>query len=160
LDGKLAVVEPAPGPIKYQHGREVPREGTVRLWDVAAAEKSLPVTIPCMADSQIGFVASGNLLVLNQDRLGVWDLETGKKVRDLPGKIVRFALPPARNWVVGCPRGGVGQDAAPMSVLDPESGRVLGSLPGSGNWNRHVFSADGSRLTAVRQVDAFAPPHG
>jgi hypothetical protein len=113
-----------------------------------------------MADSQIGFVASGNLLVLNQDLLGVWDVETGKKVRDLPGKIARFALPPARNWVVICPRGGIGQDAAPMSILDPESGRVLGSLAGSGNWNRHVFSADGSRLTAVRQVDQFAPPHG
>jgi len=124
----------------------------VRVWAAKSGGATVNQSpIPCHREGWLGWNAAGNLLVLSENKMTLWDASTGpKKLNDLPGtRPGAAALPPSRAWVI------VSSEGKYLEVLDSATGDVLGRLEGEGTWFWLTVSPDGTRLAGLKALPSF-----
>jgi hypothetical protein len=116
--GRLALYVPS--------GSRGADDGEIRIWPTDQAGEPRPVSIPGGRSGWLAWAADGRLLVANQGQLAAWDVDTGAKSLDFPGKIGRAAIAPSREWFVAA----VNNDH--LEVFDVCNAKSLGRLAGAG----------------------------
>jgi WD40 repeat protein len=115
----------------------------IRLWDAASGRLLRTIEGPETWAYAVRFSPDGKLLASAGDTLRLWDVVTGKQVREVPEGSGRFAFSPDGK-VLATASGDL------IHLWDVGTGRELRQLKGHGSWliPDLTFSADGKRLVS------------
>jgi WD40 repeat protein len=126
------------------------RYGHVEVWDVAAAKVAHK-----LETSKVGSLLFGpddTLGVAGGNNAAIWDVSGNRVVRSGNGSVVE--LSPEGVWLV------LAKGAKNSTVRELESGRELGSFPGSGEQDKCTLSRDGKMMARWSALYATAYSSG